>query len=99
MLKMLIMAVLSAIILVSCTDDQTKVQYLTGQVAYVDNSIDIGDSGDSLIIRHNVIIDSAYGLISSDRVWGYHIGVVPEEERYDGKTRTSRTWYEITIKQ
>lgn len=92
-----IIAVAAALTLVSCASNHAKVEYPSGQVESVGNPIHIGDSGDTVIVKHYVSLDSIYGSYFSDKIWGYYKGTIPNESVVDRGNRISRTWYEIAV--
>lgn len=94
---MLIIFILTSISLCSCINNP-RVEYMSGEVGAVRDKMNIGESGDTIVVKHYIHISTA-GVYSDDVIWGIYRGSVPKDIFSHLDSSDSRTWYEIAVKQ
>jgi hypothetical protein len=83
----------------SCSGNSSiKVMYSDGRIENVKNEINAPLMvGDSVVVEHYVILDSLYGFHSSDKVYGYYKGVLPDETKHYSSRRDYRIFYSVGV--
>lgn len=100
-MKKIMIAVVAALLLTSCGNNQVQTMASDGSVRWVDNGVDLDlNVGDSVVIDHTL---SPYGTTA--HIKGYYRGVIdkPYEWRYrdtkDTVTVYSHETIEVVIKK
>lgn len=94
-MKKIMIAVVAALLITSCGNNQVQTMASDGSVRWVDNGVDLDlNVGDSVVVDHTI---SVYGTTA--HIKGYYKGVIakPNDWTYRGETDTVTVYSHETI--